>query len=154
WLKRVDSLGVAAQAFHGIAHGGQVYHCGHAGKILKQDATRSEGNFALWLGLRLPVCQRLNVFGTNGLAVFRSQQVLQKDFQTTRKSCCIRKSLLDFGQAIIGEFSVTDRKLSQTAKRVCHELVPIDLFAVSRFSRFPERMNAVTTNEFCPRLIY
>ncbi len=44
-LQRVDLLGVAAQQFHGIAHGSQVHNGGHTGKVLHQDASGHEGNF-------------------------------------------------------------------------------------------------------------
>ena len=44
-LQRIDQLGIATQALHGIAHGGEIDHGGYSGEILKQDAARRESNF-------------------------------------------------------------------------------------------------------------
>ena len=44
--KRVDERGVATELLHGIAHGGQIDHCRHAGEVLHQYARRLKGHFA------------------------------------------------------------------------------------------------------------
>jgi hypothetical protein len=47
-LQWIDPRGITAEVCHCIPHGGKVYYRGDSGKILKQDASRREGNFASW----------------------------------------------------------------------------------------------------------
>ena len=42
--ERVDAGGVSAQLRHGVAHGRQVHHGGHAGEVLEQHAPGHEGD--------------------------------------------------------------------------------------------------------------
>ncbi len=44
-LQRIDQPGIAAQRLHGIAHGGEIDHRGHAGEILQQHAAGHERDF-------------------------------------------------------------------------------------------------------------
>src|SRR5262249_26767114 len=46
----VDAAGIALQTVHGAAHGGQIDHAGHAGKILQYDSSRLERDFDLRRG--------------------------------------------------------------------------------------------------------
>ena len=67
---------------HGVAHGGQVDHGGHAGEVLQQHAGGHEGDLARRRGLRAPSrpaprCRRRVTAG----AVLAAQQVLEQDAQ-------------------------------------------------------------------------
>src|ERR1700688_2571407 len=58
---RIDFLGVAAERFHGVAHGGQIDHRRYAGEILHQHARRAERELMLRrLGLE-PFGKRFDV---------------------------------------------------------------------------------------------
>jgi hypothetical protein len=72
-LKRVDSIGIAAEPSDGVAHRRQVDDARHAGEILQQYATRGEGDFATGLGGRLPLGERFDVFGPDRETVLRPQ---------------------------------------------------------------------------------
>jgi hypothetical protein len=49
--QRVHLRRIAAQAFHRLAHGGQIHHRRHAGKVLHQDARRTVGDFPVGMGM-------------------------------------------------------------------------------------------------------
>ncbi len=51
--KRVDLLRVAAGAFHGGAHRGEIDHAGDAGEVLQDDSGDLEGHFSGGLPLQL-----------------------------------------------------------------------------------------------------
>ena len=76
--ERVDTPGVAAELGDGGAHGGEVSHHGHAGKVLQQDPGRHEGDLPGLQGLGLPAAQGLDIFGGDQFAVDVAQQVLQQ----------------------------------------------------------------------------
>ncbi len=81
WGERIDLVGVAAQGFHGIAHGGQIDHAGHAGEILQHHTRRREGDFGVWLGLGIPVQERIDIGAGDIDAVLGAKQVFKEDFQ-------------------------------------------------------------------------
>ncbi len=80
-LQRIDPVRIAAQLLHGIAHRGQIHHGRHAGEILHQDAGRAKGDFDGRFGLRVPVCQCLDVLAGNRDAVLVAQQVFEEDLE-------------------------------------------------------------------------
>ena len=43
--ERINFLGVAAEIFDGVAHGGKINHGRNAGEILEQDSSGHEGDF-------------------------------------------------------------------------------------------------------------
>ena len=71
-LQRVDLARVAAHRGHGVAHGGQVNHGGHAGEVLQQYTGGREADLVGRLGGGLPIGHALDgvarhretVFGT------------------------------------------------------------------------------------------
>ena len=83
--QRVDRGGVAAQATHGLAHGGQVHHGGHAGEVLHDHARRGELDLGVGLGLGVPAGQRAHVVCGDVRPVLGAQQVLQQDLQAERQ---------------------------------------------------------------------
>ncbi len=83
--QRVDHLRLAAELDDGVAHCGQVDDRGHAREVLQHDARRCERDFAVGLGLRVPVRERRDVGGRDVLAVLEAQQVLEQDFQRVRQ---------------------------------------------------------------------
>ena len=77
--QRIDFFRVGAQLGHGVTHGGQIDHGGHASKVLHQYASRAEANFVFDRTLVVdPGGQRLEVIRTHGLRIFVAQQVLQQ----------------------------------------------------------------------------
>ena len=79
--QRIDLLGVAAEHLHGVAHGGEIDHRGHAGEILHQHARRTKGDFALrGLGLE-PLRDRLDVLLVDRAAILVAQQVLKQHLE-------------------------------------------------------------------------
>ena len=79
--QRVDTLRVAAGLGHGGAHGGQVHHCRHTGKILHQYPGRAVLDFPVAAPRLQPGGQRLEIGFGDGLAVFPAQQVFQQHFE-------------------------------------------------------------------------
>src|SRR5690606_12216059 len=84
--ERIDALGVAAQAGHGVAHGGQVDHCRYTGEVLHDDPRRGKGDFSAGLGLGVPVEQRLDVLLGDVLAVLGTEQVFQQHLERVREA--------------------------------------------------------------------
>ena len=84
-LQRVDQLGIAAQRFHGIAHGGQVNHRRHAGEILQQHAAGHEGDFLRRNALAGPRGERPHVVGLHRFAVFAAEQIFQQNAERVRQ---------------------------------------------------------------------
>src|SRR5271165_6765369 len=78
-LQRVDQLGIAAQRFHGVAHGSEIDYRRHAGEILQQHAAGHEGDLLRGNGFAGPGRERAHVVGLHRLAVFAAEQVLQQD---------------------------------------------------------------------------
>jgi hypothetical protein len=83
-LEWIDQRWVAAELFHGVAHGGQVDYAGDTGEILQQDAAGAESDFGV--GLRLagrflgtPRGKCSDFFFLYVAAIFGAQQVLQEN---------------------------------------------------------------------------
>ena len=82
--QRIDALGIAAHALHGIAHGGEIDDGGNAGEILQQDARGHEGDFFL-RGVGSPSGESANVFGVNDAAVFKAQEIFEQNAERERQ---------------------------------------------------------------------
>ena len=81
-VQRVDLFGVAAKGHDAVAHRGKVNNGRNAGEILHQHAGRAIGDLARVLATVVaPFGKRLDVVDGDGLAVFKTQHVLQNDFQ-------------------------------------------------------------------------
>ena len=100
--ERIDAFGIATESFDGIAHGGEIDDGGNPGEVLHEDACGHVGDFAAWLGFRIPVCEELDVAGGDVDAVFAAQQILKKDFETEGKTCEIEATAAKRGQAVDG----------------------------------------------------
>ena len=79
------SDGIAAESFHGVAHGGEVDDAGDAGEILQEDAAGSEGDFFFGLRVLVPVGEGAHFFFGDVASVFGAEQVLEQDAQGERK---------------------------------------------------------------------
>ena len=77
----IDLGRIVAKGAHGVAHGREIHHRGHAGEVLQQHPCGGEGNFRGRLGFRVPPGEGLDVFLGDVDAVFVAQQVLQEDFE-------------------------------------------------------------------------
>ena len=106
---RVDLVGVAAQRPHGVAHGGEIDHCRHAGEILHQHPGRPERDLMIGaLGLE-PRRDRLDVVLGDGATVLATQQVLQQHLHRERQPRDAAKPVLLGGrEAVIHVGAVAD----------------------------------------------
>ena len=95
--ERVDLLRVAAEARHGLAHGGEVDDRGHAGEVLHDHARRRERDLVARRRLGVPLEQRLDVVARHVDAVLGAQQVLEQDLQ--REGQAAEVVALERGQA-------------------------------------------------------
>ena len=84
--QRIDARGIAAEAAHGVAHGGEIDDGGHAGEVLHQHPGRREGDFFRGDGLGVPLRQGDDVLGADGQAVLGAQQVFQEDLEGERQA--------------------------------------------------------------------
>ncbi len=75
--QRIDSLGIAAEPFHRLAHRREIDHRRHACKILHQHTRRHEGDLFVRLRLGIPVRERLDVGFIDVMVVFLPEQVFQ-----------------------------------------------------------------------------
>ena len=80
-LERVDLRGITAEGDHGVAHGGQIDHAGHAGEILEEHTRRTERDFLVDRGLHVPVCERFDVGLLDEGIVFAAQEIFEQDAQ-------------------------------------------------------------------------
>ena len=71
--KRIDGPRVAAQIGHGVTHGGQVDHGGHAGEVLHQHPGRPVGDLAVRAAVLEPLAQRLDILHGDAVAVLVAQ---------------------------------------------------------------------------------
>ncbi len=78
-------LRIAAELRHGVAHGGEIDHGGHAGEILHQHARRAEGDLAVALALGEPRRHGADVVGGDGAPVLVPQQVFEQHLQRERQ---------------------------------------------------------------------
>src|SRR5947209_12317654 len=83
--ERVGKFRVCAEPFKRIAHSRQVYDARNAGKVLQQDASGTELDL-LGSGLRIPLCNVLDVARLNGPVVFEAQQVFQQYADRVRQT--------------------------------------------------------------------
>jgi len=84
--ERIDLLGVTPQRLHGIAHGREIDHRRHAGKVLHQHARRAKRDLAFrGLGLE-PLRNRLDIFLGDRAAILVAQQILQQHFHGKRQA--------------------------------------------------------------------
>ena len=84
--QRVDPVGIAPQPRHGLAHGRQIDHGGHAGEVLHEHPHRAEGDLAVAAACRRPARQGLDVPGRHAVAVLVPEQVLQQDLERERQA--------------------------------------------------------------------
>ena len=76
---RIDPVGVALHPGHGVPHGGQVYHAGHAGEVLEDHARRHEGELPGGIAAWRPAGQRLDVLVCHDAASGEPERVLEQD---------------------------------------------------------------------------
>src|SRR5579871_865350 len=78
-LQRIDQLWIATHLVHGIAHCGEVHHRWNPSEVLHQYAGGRKCNLFVGNGAGLPLGQEANIFASDTAAIFRAQQVFQKD---------------------------------------------------------------------------
>ncbi len=93
--QRVDLRRVAAELFHGVAHGREIDDGRHAGEILHQHARRAEGDLMLLLAAMFcPGRGRLDIGLLHRTAVLVAQQVLEHDLHREGQIGDARKAVL------------------------------------------------------------
>ena len=99
--KRVHLRGIPAQAFHRLAHGGQIHYRRHAGKVLHQHAGRTISNLPVGMGLLQPTSKGTNIFFSYRVTVLPAQQVLHQHLQRLGQSTDIAQLLLRQRQTVV-----------------------------------------------------
>ncbi len=84
--QRIDLRWVAALLGHGIAHGRQVHHGRHAGKILHEHPGRMIGDFHRCIVLLLPAGDLAQILFPHHPAVHFAQQVFSEDADGKRQA--------------------------------------------------------------------
>ncbi len=84
--QRIDLVRVAAELGHGVAHGGEVDHRRHAGKILHQHPRRAERDLAVAFFVVEPQRHRPNVVGGDGPAVLVPEQIFEQHLERKRQA--------------------------------------------------------------------
>src|SRR5579885_1951704 len=87
---------ITAEPDHGVAHGGQVNHDGHAGEVLHDDATGRKRDFVVWCGGGPPVQESFDVCACYIDAIFETQEIFQQDLQRVGQAIHIVR----FGQHV------------------------------------------------------
>ncbi|MNH16936.1 hypothetical protein D3C79_765880 [compost metagenome] len=99
--QRVDPLRITAGLGHGGAHGGEVYHCRHAGEVLHQDPRRAVLDLAVGAACLKPLGQGAQVVAGDGLAVLPAQQVLQQHLERHRQALQVAQRAGSLGEAVV-----------------------------------------------------
>jgi hypothetical protein len=94
-LERIDARGVAAHAFHRIAHRGQIDDGRNAREVLQQHARGRKVDLAARQRLRFPAGECLDVFLRIRQACLVAEHVLQEDPQRERQSADVEALLLE-----------------------------------------------------------
>ena len=118
-LQRVDLRRVAAEVGHGIAHGGEVHHRGHAGEVLQQHPSGHEGDLPVRRELTRPAGEGADVVRAHRDAVLVAQQVLQQDPQRIGEPRDVQPLLLQCGEAedLVVPVTYAERRASSEAVR-------------------------------------
>ena len=85
-VQRIDLLRIAAELLHGLAHGGEVHHAGHAGEVLHDHARGREIDLVGGRGLGVPAEHRFDVILRDVDAVFEAQQIFEQDLEGVGQS--------------------------------------------------------------------
>ena len=83
--QRIDLGGIAAQALHGVAHGGEVDDRRHAGEVLHQHASRAVGDLPGGGLVLEPLDHGADIVGLDRAAVLEAQQVLDQHLERERQ---------------------------------------------------------------------
>ena len=122
-LQGIDQLGIAAQALHGIAHGGQIDDGGNAGEILHQNAAGREGDFLFRLGLAVPGGERAHFFFRDVASVFGAEQIFEQNTKGKRQVLGGDALFIERIEAIDFVFLVADTKTGAAVEAVHISLV-------------------------------
>ncbi len=100
--QRVHALWIAAQGLNCIAHGGKIDDGGDAGEVLHEDAGGHVGDFAGWLGFRVPIGEEFDVGGSDVNAVFAAEQIFKQNFEADGKASEIEPAGAEGREAMDG----------------------------------------------------
>ena len=99
--KRVDLLRIAAAVCHGIAHRCQIHNRRHAGEILHQHTSRTEGDVRVLGAVTSLLDHCTNVVGGDTAPVFETQQIFDQHPNAEWQARQLTKRLSSFGEAVI-----------------------------------------------------
>ena len=120
--QRIGLLGIGAHLGERVAHRGEIDHAGHAGEILQQHACRAEVDLRGG-SLGIPLGDVLDVGLLDGGAVFKAQQVLEKNLDRVRNARELGDpGLLQRGEAKNLVLAAAGFELARGAKGIltCH----------------------------------
>ncbi len=118
-LQRIHTNGISAERDHGIAHGREIDHARHAGKVLEQHTRRHERNLFVGTERRIPLRHGANVVGFHERVVLAAQQILEQDLHRVRQTRDARESsLFERGQAVNIERLIEDPDLGTGTEAV------------------------------------
>jgi len=102
--QRIDLPGIATERLHAVAHGGEINHGRHAGKVLHQDAGRAEADFLLGLALVVePLGHGGDIGLGDGAAVFATEKIFEQHLHGEGQLGDPGKAVLfGVGQRVIG----------------------------------------------------
>ena len=101
-LERVDLFGVATEGTHSVTHGGQIDDGRHTGEVLHQDACGHVGDLTRGLCLWIPVGQKADVVGRDGVSILVAEEIFEEDAETVRQACEVEGGI-EFGESLQAE---------------------------------------------------
>ena len=113
--------GVAADAFHGGTHGGEVYGSGNAGEVLEQDAGWLEGDLGVGGGGGIPGGKLTDIGFCDLEAVATAEAAFQEDLDGIGKTGNAREpGLFEGGQAEVLQVSGFGGERCLRVQGSCH----------------------------------
>jgi hypothetical protein len=119
-LEGIDPLRVASHSHHGVAHGGEVHHGGHAGEVLQQHAGGHEGDLPRGNRLGVPAGEGLDLVRGDHGAVLAAQQVFEQDAQSIGETGDLVAPLLQRVQPGQAEFAATGPEGRAASEAIVH----------------------------------
>ena len=89
----VDQVRVALHPRHGVPHGGEVHHAGHAGEVLQHHPRRHEGDLGLAAAVPVASAELPDVLLGHDPAAGETERVFQQDAEGEGEPVEVAQSL-------------------------------------------------------------